>query len=293
MYDSRGHFREPHTGVKFEIGTSEVREYVAAWRSEGIPTRGPANRFRYAVFLEKEGFDALLEESGIAKRFDLSFYSTKGMSVTAARELVENLSNAGVTTFVAHDFDFSGFSILHTFGHDTRRYEFGTVPKVIDFGLRLVDAQKMNLEKEPVVLQQNKDPRIKLREYGALPDEIDFLIGDRHGYGKSTYWDGFRIELNAMTSRQLIEWLETKLKEHGVEKVVPGTDLLGPIWRSSQKAAAYSRFAAQNGGQVRELEAQLENLRAQLGIDFDQQYTEPETPKNLRERVRKYLGANP
>ena len=186
------------------------------------------------------------------------------MSVTAARELVAELSNAGVDTFCVHDFDFSGFSILHTLGHDTRRYEFNTAPKVIDLGLRRVDVQKMNLDKEYVQLEQDKDPRIKLREYGALPDELEFLVGGKHGHGKGAYWDGFRVELNAMTSRQFITWLEAKLTEHGVEKIVPGTDLLGPIWHSAHRTAAYSRFEKQNGGKFREVEAQLEKIRAQL-----------------------------
>jgi hypothetical protein len=57
--------------------------------SLGINTSGPVNRYRYALFVEKEGFDELLKSVKLARRFDLAIMSTKGMSVTAARHLVD------------------------------------------------------------------------------------------------------------------------------------------------------------------------------------------------------------
>ena len=124
-YDARGRLVEPHTGDRTDLGTLEVRSYVRAWVGKvppklditlrhACPTRGPANRYRFALFIEKEGFYPLLEAAGIANRFDLAIMSTKGMSVTAARELVDQLSAYGVTLLVAHDFDKAGFAILHT-----------------------------------------------------------------------------------------------------------------------------------------------------------------------------------
>jgi len=293
FYDSRGHFREPHTGTRFGIGTMEVREYRKTWRSNSTHTHGPANRFRYALFIEKEGFDALIDASQIAERFDLAFLSTKGMSVTASRELTEELSNADVTTLVAHDFDFSGLGIFHTLGHDTRRYEFGSKPRVVDIGLRLADVQAMGLDTEPYVLQQEKDPKIKLVEYGALPEEIEFLIGSKGKNAKGYYWNGTRVELNAMTSVQFIRWLERKLIENGVEKLVPEIDVLGPIWQEGQRVGAYEAFKATEGERVRAIEAQLHEAKAQLERDFDAQYKIPPTPRDLPEQVKYYLRINP
>ena len=45
--------------------------------------------------------------------------STKGMSVTTSRELIDSLH---VPVLVFHDFDKSGFSIVGTLKRDTRRY---------------------------------------------------------------------------------------------------------------------------------------------------------------------------
>jgi hypothetical protein len=77
--------------------------------------------------------------------------STKGMSVTASRMLVEALCSAGgVPLLVLHDFDQSGFAIVGTLQRDTRRYEFGRAVEVHDLGLRLEDVNEWDLEPEDV-----------------------------------------------------------------------------------------------------------------------------------------------
>src|SRR5262249_35126628 len=99
VYDDRGHFAEPHTGERIGLGTVSVRDYVSAWTDDidgGLPslslsrdveTFGPANRFRFALFVEKEGFGSLLARARIQQLYDVALMSTKGMSVTAARQL--------------------------------------------------------------------------------------------------------------------------------------------------------------------------------------------------------------
>lgn len=52
----------------------------------------------------------------------MAVLSTKGMSTTAARRLVERLLRDGVRVLVAHDLDRAGKSILGTLAADTRRY---------------------------------------------------------------------------------------------------------------------------------------------------------------------------
>ena len=238
VFDARGHFVEPHTDKHVDLGTIDVRRYLHKWTSEVsdelnidlskkplLPTTGPAYRYRFALFIEKEGFNALLKISHIAERYDLAIMSTKGMSNTAARRLVDELSRQGVTILVARDFDVSGFSIVETLRSSNRRYRFQRRPNVVDLGLRLDDAAAMGLDSEPVDSRNQKDPRIRLRECGATEDECDYLVG------------GERIELNAMDSGQFIEWLEQCLDEAGVEKVIPEADVLETAYRRAVKRA--------------------------------------------------------
>jgi hypothetical protein len=127
VWDARGHFAEPHTGLEFGLGTLEVRDYLGlrARRHDAItvdssvlyPTSGPENRYNTILFIEKEGFAPLFAAEYVAERYDLAIMSTKGMSVTAARMLLDHLAARGIEkVLVLHDFDVSGFSIFGTLG---------------------------------------------------------------------------------------------------------------------------------------------------------------------------------
>src|SRR5262245_44055197 len=154
VWDARGHFTEPHSSTEIGLGTLEVRSYLAGVRSHCVngfavdvrekhyPTRGPNNRFGAILFLEKEGFDPLLEEGRFAERYDIAVMSTKGTSVTASRELVQELcATYDVPLLVLHDFDVTGFTISGTLRSSTRRFTYGRKFKVVDLGLRLADIE--------------------------------------------------------------------------------------------------------------------------------------------------------
>jgi hypothetical protein len=254
VYDARGHFLEPHTNRRIDLGTVAVRNYVGNWTdkipdglsveiSTDFPTLGHVHRYRYVLFIEKEGFNPLFESANIASRYDIAIMSTKGMSVTASRTLVSELSEKGVTTLVAHDFDKAGFSIVHTLSNDTRRFQFDAAPRVIDLGLRLEDVEAMQLESEVVEytagkdgeLNLSKNPRVNLLESGATKEECAFLVERPNRTG--TGWVGKRVELNAMSSPQFIEWIERKLEENGVEKVVPDTETLESAYKRAYRRA--------------------------------------------------------
>ena len=105
--------------------------------------------------------------------------STKGMSVVAARVLVDEMcSDYDIPLLLLHDFDKAGFSIAGTFQRDTRRYEFQNNIRIIDLGLSLADVEAMGLESEyqhhP---KASKSALIaNLRENGASEEEIAFVI---------------------------------------------------------------------------------------------------------------------
>ena len=71
-------------------------------------------RYGAILFTEKEGFNELFQAVGLPERFDLCLASTKGTSVTAARELFELAGRNHVPIFALHDFDYNGFEIAAT-----------------------------------------------------------------------------------------------------------------------------------------------------------------------------------
>jgi hypothetical protein len=247
VYDARGHLQEPHTGLRIDLGTLDVRQYIKNWHTKtpdlqidplglGVETEGPGNRYRFGLFIEKEGFNTLLERAEIARKYDIAIMSNKGMSVTASRDLVARWSRAGVTTLVVHDCDKYGYTICHTLQTTTRRFRFTTTPKVRCLGLRLADARRMNLEVESVDYKHFALKRTMI-ESGATAEEAAFLCGDG--------LEGQRIELNAMDSQQFIDWLEEKLQEAGVTKVVPEIETLNAAYRRAVLVARANQKLAE------------------------------------------------
>jgi DNA topoisomerase VI subunit A len=98
------------------------------------------------LYAEKEGFDELIAAARIQERFDIAFMSCKGMSVTAARRLLDQLAPLIDRVFTLHDFDVSGFSIAGTLTTDSDRYTFEHNVEMIDIGLRLEDVTDEGLD---------------------------------------------------------------------------------------------------------------------------------------------------
>jgi hypothetical protein len=237
VWDARGHITEPHTNEKIGLGGIEVDRYIRKWHTRInieapaiqslIKTNGPGNRFKNVLFIEKEGFTEILTHAGLPERYDLALMSTKGIPVKAACDLIYEMSKTDVRVFVLHDFDLSGFKILRSLTEGVR---LSCGSDVIDLGLRMADIK--DLTAEPVLYKQQSNPGIYLKyDCGATPEEIDFLIDSSCGYYSHR---GQRVEINAMTSEQLIIWLEGKLEEYGVEKFIPDQDALSMGYRRAK-----------------------------------------------------------
>ena len=76
-----------------------------------------------------------------------------------------------------------------------------------------------------------------LLKNGATPEEIEFLRGQR---GYSGY-HGRRVELNAFTSRELVDWIEAKLREHGITKLIPDDETLEIAYRRATAARHFAK----------------------------------------------------
>lgn len=238
IWDARGHITEPHTGKEVPLGGADVEEYINKWSDsfqindvslpeEQIKTSGPKNRYGAILFIEKEGFDEILEEAKIGDKYDIAIMSTKGIPVGAASKLLTHLSpNLNGKIFVLHDFDSSGFKIVKTLREGTR-LNSGT--QVIDLGLRLNDVT--GLESETVEYRQRSNPAYYLRQCGATEEECKFLV-DTRGNGWGAGWSGQRVELNAILPvSKFIEFIEKKLQENGVTKVIPAEETLRNAYR--------------------------------------------------------------
>jgi hypothetical protein len=266
VWDARGHISEPHTNKVIGLGGLEVRDYIDRFTSKSVdtiplykpeillPTTGPIHRFSNILFIEKEGFNPLLEAAEISERFDIAITSSKGMPVAALCDLLSKMEELKVTAYCLHDFDVSGFTILKTLKQGARGSHGSG--KVIDLGFRSDDIQ--GLQSEPVT--HRGDIVNRLREAGATEEEIKFLRNER-------------VELNAMTSEEFVNWLEAKLTEVGVKKYLPDEAVMGEAY----KRAFYLMRLAEKEKELRE-----EFKNSEIII-----------PDNLMKKVKKALSKNP
>ena len=271
VYDARGHLEEPHTNRRIGVGTIEIGNYLnaaqepeivaAEFSDASVNIIGPSGNLSGVLFCEKEGFNPLFKAVNLANRHDLMIISTKGVSVTAARRLVDEICGENnLPLFVLHDFDVAGFLILGTLNRDTRRYVFSNTIEPIDLGLRVEDIA--GLEREPAAATKTNQHTLReqLATNDAMPAEIDILLKER-------------VELNAMGSGELIAMIERKLKAHGIKKVVPDDDLL---------REAYQTFHASK---------QLREIYEEVADEFEP--TKIKVPADLKRRVRAILAKHP
>ena len=227
------------------------------------PTVGSENRFSNVLFIEKEGFDSLWRAAQISERFDMALMSTKGLSVGAARMLIDGLAGSGVRVFVLHDFDLSGFKIFGTLGTDSRIYTFKNRVEIIDLGLRLEDVERLDLTSEPVKIEGDWDAHSDtLERHGATEDEIDFLETER-------------VELNMLSAPQFVEFLEDKFAEYDVEKLVPSEEVI----------EAHARRIIEQDLAQKVIEKALPKIQRQAAAES--------LPSNMAELVQTMLGMEP
>jgi hypothetical protein len=249
--DPRGTLIIPNAShrIRIPVGTLQIENHLReAGKSHepfgdldgGIDIEWPSiaggQRYQGVLYVEKEGFGPILEEARIAERFDLAVLSCKGQSVVAARLFVDMVCayGRGVKLLTVHDFDKAGFEIAQRLTsisgwmeeNDRITYEFQNEIDVHDLGLRLTDVQKYKLEgsaEECPFIGRFAPDSITTK------GEQEFLRSGR------------RVELNAMTSPQFVEWLETKLSDELPDRLIPNEDVLADAYRRALAVARINR----------------------------------------------------
>lgn len=196
MYrDARGTLYHPHTREEIPLGTLQVERYLR-----------PDYMFNKVLYCEKEGIFPILKSVRWPERHDCALMTSKGFASRAARDLIDALGESGeaVQVFCVHDADAAGTMILQALQRATaargkRRIE------VINLGLDPQEAEQMGLEVENVERKKAKRQPV-----------ADYIDGPWRDWLQDK-----RIELNAMTTPQLLEWLDKKMELYAGKLVPP------------------------------------------------------------------------
>jgi hypothetical protein len=240
LYDERGHFVEPHVGTLHGLSTLGVRQYLAATPDDAdslaMPsdlyptTAGDGRRYGAVLIVEKTGFDDILAAAKVAERFDVAIISNKGMPVIAMRRLIDEIATRQPDTrfFALTDFDDAGVSIGNALTRD-REFRYSFRNEIVVERIAVTFEQALDLH--AAGLSEPYKPRQidHLVEIGTDDEVIDFLRERR-------------VELNAFTSRQLVDVIEGALA--GLAKVIPGPRTLADAYRRISVNAQIEREVA-------------------------------------------------
>lgn len=219
--DPRGTLYHPHTGEEIPLGTINVERYSR-----------PAWTFNKILYSEKEGFFPILRDAGWPERHDCALMTSKGFASRAARDLLDLLgddeSQGPIWFFCIHDADASGTMIFQALTEATKARRARKV-NVINLGLDPDEALAMGLQVE---------------EYRSEDD-----IKRRYPVAKYLEWEWSdwlqtkRVELNAMTTPQFLDWLDDKMAEY-TEKVIPPSPVMRDFLTERTEAAVREQIAA-------------------------------------------------
>ena len=116
-----------------------------------------------------------------------------------------------MTVFCVHDADGPGTMIYQTFQEATKARAARKI-KIINIGLEPWDTAGLEVETVP---QGEKHKAV-----------ADYVLEHEDGEYWADWLQTHRVELNAMTTPEFIQWLDDKMAEHGADKLIPPPDVL-------------------------------------------------------------------
>jgi hypothetical protein len=217
MYrEPRGSITHPHRDETITLGTIMVEQYVR-----------PAWNFNKLLYIEKEGAQEALKQNRWLERHDCAVMSSKGFSTRAARDLIDKLveHHEPIEVFCAHDADASGTMIYQTLQEATRGRGARKI-KIVNIGLEPWEAVETGLEVETVEAGERRKPVADYVKDHDGEDDVDANGNDISDIDRDEWLQTHRIELNAMTTPELIAWLDDKMETYGSGKLIPPAEVL-------------------------------------------------------------------
>jgi hypothetical protein len=144
------------------------------------------------------------------ERHDCALMSSKGFTTRAPRDLVDKLAEHGepITIFCVHDADAAGTMIHQTFQEETKARGARKIT-IVNLGLEAWEGIAMGLEVENVDAGERRKP-------------VAAYVRERTDQDWEDWLQTHRIETNAMSTPQFIEWLDDKLAPYSGKLIPPG-----------------------------------------------------------------------
>jgi hypothetical protein len=265
--EARGNLYLPHIEDPVPLGTLNVRSF----------TRLPWT-FASVMVIEKDDLALMAKKSGFCEHYDCAVLSCKGFTTRAGRDLIDKIVDTGepVRVFSVHDADAAGTLIHHTLQNATRARGARKI-QIIDFGLQPWEGVALGLQVEEVEIEYTKDGKQRKRPVG------EYVQHHTEPAPTGETWDQWlqhsRVELNAMKPLEMRAWLDGKMAEHDVSKLIPPDDILTdqfmervrePVEDAVETAIARRRddliaaIEAEQDEATKEIQAEIDRITADL-----------------------------
>ena len=195
--DPRGVLYAPHSGYVLQLGTLEVDQYVF-----------PEYEYNKILFIEKKGLLHTIKAGNLHTKYDMAIIAGEGYASEAVRILLDKAQTGqDYTIFVLHDADPSGYDIARTIQDSTKRMPNHNI-EVIDLGLRVQDAIDLNISCETFTRKNKLSQGLELNAI-----ERDYFGGKLKVIGTKNSWVCQRIELNAMSAGELVDYIDKGISQ--------------------------------------------------------------------------------
>lgn len=182
------------------------------------------------IVVEKMGLFEQMVANNFDRRLDCIIMTTQGFTSEAGRNALLQVESWGLPVCVLHDYDINGILIKETLTKPTKRLDTSINPHILkDVGLTYSVVndlmQSRDLTPEPVSLSKQDLAKLEgMFDRDEISDEeYDFLMNGR-------------VELNALTPLELLQWLETRLEDLDLWKTVPGQHELDETMKDQMKS---------------------------------------------------------
>ncbi len=240
--DARGVLYAPHSEEVLQLGTFEVDRYIF-----------PEHEYNKVLYIEKKGLWHTIKAANLHKKYDMAVIAGEGYSSEAIRLLLAKAQTGrDYTIFVLHDADPDGYNIARTIQAATKRMPDHHI-EVIDLGLKVQDAVDMNLSSETFTRKKELAGSLDLNDI-----ELEYFGGELKFTGTKKSWVCQRIELNAMSAGELVDYIDAGISQ-AIERRKLDKKVIPPEVTLNDRANDLFR---------RGLNAKVEEtIRERLGVD--------------------------
>jgi len=180
---------------------------------------------------EKKGLQRVVRADRLQDKLDALTVGGQGQSTFSVRRLLHRIEqtakewNEQIPIYAVHDGDVFGTSIYLGLSRESKRMKDNRI-QVVDLGLSILEGMELGFKPEKVVLKKPKRIPKNVLEYLSQEElfALTHLKGDDLLKPIEVH---YRIELNAFTPEEFLNWITKKIEAQGTKrKVRPPDDVL-------------------------------------------------------------------